>query len=130
MAKFSAKSRDALATCDKRLEELFLLVVDKYDCKILVGHRSRLKQNRAFKRGASTKEWPNGRHNSSPSLAVDVAPYPVDWKNTKRFYHFAGYVQGKAAEMGIKIRWGGDWDRDFDLDDQDFMDLIHFEIPA
>jgi peptidoglycan L-alanyl-D-glutamate endopeptidase CwlK len=60
--------------------------------------------------------------------AVDLAPYPIDWKNTKRFYHFAGIVLGVATEMGIRIRWGGDWDMDDDLDDQSFMDLVHFEI--
>ena len=34
---------------------------------------------------------------------------------------------GVAAAEGIKIRWGGDWDRDNDLADQSFNDLVHFE---
>jgi hypothetical protein len=25
-------------------------------------------------------------------LAVDVAPFPIDWHDLKRFYHFTGYV--------------------------------------
>lgn len=33
-----------------------------------------------------------------------------------------------AQSMCIEIRFGGDWDRDYDLDDQDFMDLVHFEL--
>jgi peptidoglycan L-alanyl-D-glutamate endopeptidase CwlK len=35
---------------------------------------------------------------------------------------------GIAAKMGIKIRWGGDWDRDEELHDQTFFDLPHFEL--
>lgn len=128
MPHFSKRSLRRLDGCTYRLRNVFLEVVNQYDCTILEGHRGREKQNAAFRRGASKIEWPFGRHNLTPSLAVDVAPYPIDWENKKRFYHFAGYVQGKAAEMGIKLRWGGDWDQDFDLDDQDFNDLVHFEV--
>lgn len=128
MPKFGALSEERLRTCDPRLQILFREVVHQYDCAVLVGHRGKEEQNKAVREGNSKVFWPNGRHNSKPSMAVDVAPYPIDWKNEKRFYHFAGYVQGKASEMSIKIRFGGDWDRDFDLDDQDFMDLVHFEL--
>ncbi len=73
-------------------------------------------------------EYPHGKHNRKPSEAIDAAPYPIDWDDLNRFYYFAGYVKGIANEMGIKIRWGGDWDGDTILDDQTFMDLPHFEI--
>jgi len=45
-----------------------------------------------------------------------------------RFYHFAGYVLGVAEILGIKIRWGGDWNGNFDLKDQNYYDLPHFEV--
>lgn len=128
MAEFGTLSEKHLRTCDPRIQILFREVVQTYDCTIIVGHRGQEAQDKAVREGNSKVSWPNGRHNSKPSMAVDVAPHPIDWKNAKRFYHFAGYVQGKASEMGIKLRWGGDWDRDFDLDDQDFMDLVHFEV--
>ena len=51
-------------------------------------------------------QYPNSKHNKLPSKAVDVAPYPIDWNDPDRFYHFAGYVRGIAEGMGIKIRWG------------------------
>ena len=35
-------------------------------------------------------------------------------------YHFAGYVLRFASEIRIPIRWGGDWDRDLDVNDQNF----------
>ena len=130
MPKFGALSEEHLRTCDPRLQILFREVVQTYDCKILCGHRDKQAQDAAFAAipQKSKLQGPNGRHNAKPSMAVDVSPYPIEWSNQKRFYHFAGYVQGKASEMGIKIRFGGDWDRDFDLDDQDFMDLVHFEL--
>ncbi len=35
--------------------------------------------------------------------------------NFYRFYFFAGIVKGIAWELGIGVRWGGDWDSDNDL---------------
>lgn len=126
--RFSNKSISQLVTCDADLQRLFREVLKGYDCTIIQGFRGKEEQDEYFRTGKSKVQYPNGKHNQSPSLAVDVAPYPVDWNNTKRFYHFAGYVLAVADMMGIKIRWGGDWDSDKDLDDQTFMDLVHFEI--
>ena len=128
MPSFSKISRERLATCDKRLQDLFNEVIKHYDCSIICGHRGQEDQDRAFNEGKSKIRWPNGKHNSNPSKAVDVAPYPIDWNDTKRFYHFAGFVKGLATSMGIKIRWGGDWDGDNDFKDNSFNDTPHFEI--
>jgi peptidoglycan L-alanyl-D-glutamate endopeptidase CwlK len=32
-----------------------------------------------------------------------------------------------ARKLGIKIRWGGDWDGNGKQDDK-FLDFVHFEI--
>ena len=61
-------------------------------------------------------------------MALDAAPCPIDWEDAKRFYLFAGFVLGIARQLGIKLRWGGDWDGDFTWRDQKFHDLVHFEI--
>ncbi len=128
MPHHGRQSLHRLRSCDPRLQALFARVVAEYDNSILCGHRGREAQNRAFREGRSKLEWPDGDHNEYPSKAVDAAPWPIDWTNLKRFYHFAGYVLATAREMGIPLRWGGDWDRDYDLDDQTFNDLVHFEI--
>ena len=52
----------------------------------------------------------------------------IPWTDIKKIIHFSGYVLGIAQSMGIKVRWGGDWDSDFDLEDQHFMDYAHFEV--
>ena len=30
--------------------------------------------------------------------------------------------------LGVRLRWGGDWDSDLEVDDNDFDDLPHFEL--
>jgi len=133
MPSFSVKSMNKLATCDPRLQEILMEVVKNYDCTILEGHRSIERQAELYKSGRSKVKL--GKHNADPSLAVDVAPYPIPdkWgennhKEKAKFYHFAGYVKGVAEMMGIRVRFGGDWDQDNDFDDQSFDDLVHFEL--
>ena len=128
MPNFGKTSTERLATCHPKLQELFNEVVKGYDCSILQGIRGKDEQNEFYRTGRSKVQYPNSKHNPSPSLAVDVAPYPIDWNNTNRFYHFAGYVNGVAAQLGLEIRWGGDWDSDKNFSDQTFNDLPHFEL--
>ena len=111
-----------------RLQTLFSEVIQHVDCTILDGYRGQAEQNEYFRTGKSRLRFPQSKHNQEPSLAVDVAPYPINWNDTIRFYHFGGFVRGIAAICDIPIRWGGDWDMDHDLSDQTFMDLVHFEI--
>lgn len=128
MPTFSRKSLDKLATCDARLQRVFMEVIKHFDCTIIEGHRGEEAQNLAFAKGNSHLKFPQGRHNSMPSKAADVAPAPLDWADSKRFYYFAGFVMATAKSMGIKLRFGGDWNRDTQLKDNEFNDLVHFEI--
>ena len=128
MPYFSETSKKHLKTCHPDLQRLFEEVIRHYDCSILCGFRDKKEQNKAYEEGNSTKQWPDSRHNTEPSDAVDAVPYPIEWDNWKRFYHFSGFVKGVAAKMGIRIRWGGDWDMDTDFDDQTFNDFPHFEL--
>ena len=128
MNKWSNTSKERLEQCDERLQALAEAVLQIHDCSVLTGHRSENAQNQAYVEGYSTIQWPYSKHNKLPSLAIDLAPFPIDWENTKRFYYFAGIVMGVAKQMNLPIRWGGDWDMDNDLDDSNFLDLVHFEI--
>ena len=128
MPKFGKRSKAKLETCHPDLQRLFNEVIKHFDCSILQGERGEEEQNEYYRTGKSKLKFPQSKHNSSPSLAVDVAPYPIDWNDKHRFYYFAGFVKGIAASMGITLRWGGDWDGDNDLNDQTFFDLPHFEL--
>jgi peptidoglycan L-alanyl-D-glutamate endopeptidase CwlK len=128
MAKFGKSSIERLSTCHKDLQKVFNEVIKYVDCSVLEGHRNEERQNKLFEEGKTKVKYPKGRHNSSPSRAVDVTPYPVDWDDRERQTLFAGFVLGIARSMDIKLRWGGDWDMDFEVMDNRFDDFPHFEI--
>lgn len=128
MPKFGQKSQERLATCHPDLQKLFNEVIKHVDCTVTEGHRGEEAQEEMFRTGRSKVRWGKSKHNSMPSLAADVIPYPVDWQDHRRFYMFVGFVRAIAAQMGIKIRCGADWDGDFEVKDQNFHDLPHFEL--
>ena len=128
MPYFGKKSKERLNTCDSNLQKVFNEVIKHVDCSVLEGHRSKDRQNKLYEEGKTKVKYPNGRHNRQPSSAVDVTPYPVDWKDRERQTLFAGFVIGVASQMGINLRWGGDWDQDFQVVDNRFDDFPHFEL--
>lgn len=128
MPKFSQPSIDKLKTCDFRLQMLMNEAIQHVDFTILVGHRNVTDQEIAFKEGKSKKHWPNSKHNSLPSMAVDIAPYPIDWKDTARFARLFGYLERIAQEMQIPIRWGGDWNNNYRTTDEKLIDMPHIEL--
>lgn len=127
MPKFSKSSDDKLNTCHPLLQTLFREVVKTYDCTIICGHRGEKEQNEAFEKGYSKLKFPKSKHNAMPSRAVDVMAYPIRWEDKSRHLHFAGYVHAVADKLGIKIRWGGNFDGDKNLDNG-FQDRPHFEL--
>ncbi len=120
MPEFSPTSKSRLAGCDARLQRLFNDVIQHQDCSILVGHRCEEDQNAACAAGKSELVWPNSKHNSQPSLAVDAGPSPIDWDNIDGFKLFAEFVKLRAKALGIPVVWGGDW--------KSFKDYDHFEL--
>ena len=128
MPKFGKRSKNALSSCDERLIKVFDEVIKTVDCSVLEGHRGQSKQDKYYEEGKSKVKYPSGRHNKLPSMAVDVAPYPIDWDDRERFHLFAGFVLGIAKSMGINLRWGGDWNQNFEVDDNKFDDFPHFEL--
>jgi len=128
MPRFGRSSRSRLATCDEDLQDLFNEVIKHVDCSVLEGHRDKKRQNKLYDEKKTKVRYPDGRHNASPSRAVDVVPYPIDWSDRERFHLFAGFVIGIAKSMEINIRWGGDWNQNFEVDDNQFDDFPHFEL--
>ena len=128
MPRFGKRSKENLTSCDKQLQNVFNEVIKYVDCSVLEGYRDERRQNKLFQEGKTKVQYPMGRHNSSPSRAVDVTPYPVDWDDRVRQTLFAGFVLGIARSMDIRLRWGGDWDMDFKVMDNRFDDFPHFEI--
>ena len=128
MPELSTASLRLLATCHADMQAICHDAIKIYDFTILCGHRGRVLQDKLFASGASKLKYPNSKHNSNPSLAIDIAPYPIDWQDTTRFYYLAGIIKCLAHGNNISLRWGGDWDCDSDFADQSFNDLVHFEL--
>jgi len=144
MASFGRKSQAKLDTVHNVLEELCTRVVEHQDITILVGHRPEDKQNAAYNSGNSSKKWPDSNHNLMPSMAIDVAPWPIpdgwgdlNWKERVKFYEVIAIVRfcwgqlcKEFPEVGEKyrLRLGADWDGDGDYRDQKFDDLPHIEL--
>jgi hypothetical protein len=110
------------------LQDVLQKVVETFDCTVLCGHRGKEDQEARFVAGNSKARWPNSKHNSTPSRAVDVLPYPINWADRERMTFFAGYVLATALSLGVKLRWGGDWNQDTQTKDNAFDDLGHFEL--
>lgn len=127
MPSFSKNSLKLLATCDEKLQTLMKEVIKDYDFTVICGTRGEADQDAAYKAGNSKLKFPNSKHNSNPSKAVDIAPYPIDWNNVGRFKQLAQEVLRTAERLGIDIRWGGDFNCNGKEDDS-FVDLPHFEL--
>jgi peptidoglycan L-alanyl-D-glutamate endopeptidase CwlK len=139
--KFSKTSRERLQTCHPDLILIMneALRASMIDFGIAEGHRSVEKQQQYYKEGKTTIDGVNkkGKHNYMPSLAVDVYAY-VDGRASwteRDLNYLAGLFDGIAHELRKDelithgIRWGGNWDMDgVILDDQEFDDLPHIEL--
>lgn len=133
--KFSQLSFSKLSTCHLDLQTLFYEVIKYFDCSIIEGYRNQKDQEKAFNGGYSKLHWPYGKHNSQPSMAVDVTPYPVNLLNDKLALFFGGYVMGIAqklkdeGKMTHSVRWGGSWSGLGELNAPHVLnDLVHFEL--
>lgn len=135
MPKFSDESFTKLSTCHPDLQALFFEIIKYIDCTIIEGHRTEARQEEDFAKGATKLHYPFGKHDSQPSMAVDVTPYPVNLDDNNMSLWFGGYVQGIAqklkeeGKMEHSVRWGGSWDGLGKLDTAcQLHDSVHFEL--
>ena len=123
-----------LQQCHLDIQKIFLEVIKRFDCTITCGHRGQVEQDAAYAAGNSKLQYPNSKHNTMPSMAVDAYPFPIKMSDTNRMRYFAGFVLGTATqllangEISHNVRWGGDWDKDTEVSDNTFNDLVHFEL--
>ena len=136
--KFKARSSKHLQGCHDLLRELFNGVIEKRDIAVICGLRSALEQNAEFMKRASQLDGfkRKSKHQvghvfkgtaQDVSLAADVVPYPVTWRH-RVFIDLARVVFKEALDKKIPIRWGGDWNQNFDFEDQKMVDMPHWEL--
>jgi hypothetical protein len=132
MRRWGKRSEKVYLELDERLQRVLGRALREVaDISLITGHRDQAKQNGFFLSGHSKTPWPRSKHNKMPSLAVDLQPYPMPSRKEKLWASLA-YIAGRIIQIGVEegvaLRWGGDWDGDGDLTDQNFDDLFHIEI--
>ena len=143
---FGKRSQKQLDTCHQDLIKIANVVIkrSKVDFGISEGRRSLSRQYQLFLQGKTKIDGrtKKGKHNFSPSEALDVFAYHPDLETRRKLAYdkshlayLAGLFDSVASELYEKgeithlIRWGANWDSDGIIDfDQDFDDFPHFEI--
>ena len=143
MFKFRKRSLDQLATCHEDLQAILKESLNRsyVDFGVSEGYRSLDRQLDLYREGKTKVDGisEKSKHNTKPSLAADIFIYVRSNKQLAYDYnhlcYVAGVIQSTAIELfnkGIikhKIRWGGNWDSDgIIINDQSFQDLPHFEL--
>lgn len=133
MSKFSKQSKQLLEQVHPDLQIILNEAIKYIDFSILSSTiRTEEEQRKFVSEGKS--QTMNSKHlkkflpeyNQEYSLAVDIAPYPINWNDKEKFCLLAGYILGISKvykEEGFikhNIIWGGNW--------KTLVDMPHFEI--
>jgi len=128
--KLSKASAEKLNSVNEQLRRVCLKAFETvpFDITVIEGMRSAERQKELLAKGATKVKV--SRHMSGN--AVDMAPYPIDWNDTDRFKTLAHHMFTAAKELGITIRWGGNWSRidEHQAPPSSFVDMPHFELPS
>jgi len=152
MPQFSNTSKKRLDTCHPDIQLILNDLIKFMDFTVVSGMRDKEEQNALYPKFSKVK-FPHSKHNANPSNAVDIAPYvppygalfgspeqiskimltnrvskgEANMYVNKAYARLMGAVEAIAATHGIDIVLGMDWDMDFDMSDQKFHDLGHFQ---
>ena len=144
MPYFGEVSESRLITCQRPIRVVMRRVIERVDFSVLCGARTLEEQQGHFNADPPrstldgiikiSKHQIGLEANRELSAAIDVVPYPVElhgveaWDDNVRFALFAGEVLATGWELGVELRWGGDWDGDGSAANQNFHDWPHFEL--
>jgi len=79
------------------------------DIVVKTGHRDHAAQVNAFNLGTSRHVWPNSRHNTLPSMAVDIVPKDAANDDVYKFREMLRRIERIADLADIKIQLGRDF---------------------
>lgn len=126
---FGKKSKELLEEVDPRLKLLanVALLASEIDFSVIEGLRTPERQKILVNDG---KSW-TYKSKHIQGLAIDVAPYPLDFTSSSKYYKIYQAFKHASEITGIKFRWGGDWNRSGDYHDEiarGSYDGGHFEL--
>ena len=144
MFVFGSRSREKLANVhpDLVLVVSRALLYSQIDFAITEGMRTHTRQIELIRMGRSWTErskhlrQPDGYAHAIDVMAVgdinrdgevDTTDRDLTWSRSA-YGTIADAFMRASTELGIPIRWGGDWDCDGDSGDQAHFDGPHFEL--
>ena len=112
------------------------IALSSQDFMVTCGLRTEDEQSRLYAQGRTIPgpivTWTmQSRHmpdRDGLGRAVDLTPFPVDWKTPSKFDAIAKSMFAASKELGIPIRWGADWDKDGNPREKGESDSPHFEL--
>lgn len=141
MFKFGKNSEKKISSLHDDLQMIleFAIKSSDIDFGISCGYRSDTEQLELYSKKLSNCDGVINlsKHQLTPAEAFDIYAYIGGEANydIKNLIYIAGVILGTAKMLkmngmiDIDIRWGGNWDMDNVLiEDQQFVDLPHFEI--
>jgi peptidoglycan L-alanyl-D-glutamate endopeptidase CwlK len=146
MNSLDQKSLDLLRECDDRLAAMVreAALITPFDFRVVQTSRTIAQQREYFRAGTSRVNpdayvgrlgdlYEAAKHVTGPGMpksrAVDVALVGKEPYHVPSLCYLAGVMRTLAHGLNMKIRWGGDFDRDgLLLEPGTFHDLPHFEI--
>lgn len=139
------ESEKLLAELDPRLAKVLRLARDytPFSWRVVQTART-IEQQRTYFREGKSKVNPDAyqsmgdlyaaaKHITGPGMpksrAADLAIVGKEPYNEAALTYLAGIIRCIAQQLGLKVRWGGDFDRDgVLLETGTFKDLPHHEI--
>ncbi|QMV48232.1 endolysin [Proteus phage Vb_PmiP-P59] len=125
--KLSNTGKERLSSVNEKLQKVVLKSFEymPFDITITEGIRTIEKQKEYVNKGVS---WTmNSKHITGN--AIDMVPYPIDWKDRARFEKMAIAMFKASEELDIPIRWGGTWSNKVDgWIYNKKLDMPHFEL--
>lgn len=156
MGQLSQAGLELLQTCDEHIQRVMqTAIVLGPDFGVVSGRRTTAQQAEKVRLGYS--KTMESKHVADPpalSQAIDIGPYIKEYGELiigtdeqvkriaakhgfkedgvrmriwKQYGLLAGWILRIAFDQDTILRWGGDWDRDWNAVENNFEDLGHFE---
>lgn len=127
MFKFSKKSLEKINNpkVHPKIKQLLLEAIKTSPIDFTVIETVRTIEQQKIYVAKGTSKTMKSRHIPSTNKsglceAVDIAPYPINWKDINRFIKLSQHIKLTAKQLGISIEYGGDW--------KTFKDYPHYEL--
>lgn len=132
MTTFDKDDLERLKRLHIHLQELFIEARKEFKFGIRDTNRGRKAQQEALRTGHSKVDFGDSAHNWTPSIAADIYPLPVLFKDPGYAKQFVilqmEVIKPTAKKLQIPLRQGIDWNRDGILTNDKWDDLPHVEL--